>query len=93
MQDLNTLIERYLEPLKAETFLSSDDVDQLFGNMQEIIQFQRLFQQSIEEAVELDDGRSVVRENIVVRVCTLSHCPHTCRPSSCVTVSSQCDLK
>ena len=73
MQDLNCLIERYLEPLKAETFLSVDDVDQLFGNMQEIIQFQKLFQQSIEEAVELEGGRSIVRENTVARVSTLKY--------------------
>lgn len=62
-----------MEPLKAETFLSVDDVDQLFGNMQEIIQFQKLFQQSIEEAVELEGGRSIVRENTVARVSTLKY--------------------
>ena len=54
-QDLNCLIERYLEPLKEETFLSAEDIEALFGNIQEIVQFQKLFLQSLEAAVELDD--------------------------------------
>ncbi|XP_064629838.1 protein still life, isoforms C/SIF type 2-like isoform X4 [Lineus longissimus] len=54
VQDLNNLIERYLEPLKAETFLSSEDIEQLFGNIQEIVQFQRLFLRSLEEAIEME---------------------------------------
>ncbi|XP_074662751.1 protein still life, isoforms C/SIF type 2-like isoform X1 [Tubulanus polymorphus] len=52
VKDLTCLIERYLEPLKAETFLSHEEIEQLFGNIQEIVQFQRLFLQSLEEAVE-----------------------------------------
>ena len=30
-QDLACLIERYLEPLKEETYLSGEDIQQLFG--------------------------------------------------------------
>ncbi|CAH1798643.1 unnamed protein product [Owenia fusiformis] len=54
VKDLNCLIERYLEPLQAETFLSNDDIEQLFGNIQEIVAFQRQFLLSLEEAVELE---------------------------------------
>eukprot|EP00106_Octopus_bimaculoides_P006780 XP_014774222.1 PREDICTED: protein still life, isoform SIF type 1-like isoform X6 [Octopus bimaculoides] len=53
VKDLNVLIERYLNPLKAETLLTSDEIMQLFGNIQEIVQFQEQFLQSLEEAIEL----------------------------------------
>ncbi|CAL1273486.1 unnamed protein product [Larinioides sclopetarius] len=48
---LNSLLEHYLEPMKKETFLSNSEVNALFGNIQEIVQFQRVFLQSLEEAV------------------------------------------
>ena len=60
LQDLNCLIERYLEPLKEETFLSGDDIQQLFGNIREIVQFQRLFLQSLEDAVIIDPDLNIV---------------------------------
>ena len=50
-QHLNSLLDNYLEPLKKETFLSSDEIDALFGNIQEIVAFQRLFLHSLEEAL------------------------------------------
>lgn len=53
-QDLNCLLERYLEPLKEEMFLSSDEIDNIFGNIQEIALFQRQFLHSLEEAIQLD---------------------------------------
>ena len=65
---MNCLIERYLEPLKEETFLSAEDIEALFGNIQEIVQFQKLFLQSLEAAVELDDGISIVRESHMFKV-------------------------
>ncbi|GAB6032814.1 hypothetical protein CHUAL_012017 [Chamberlinius hualienensis] len=49
---LNNLLEYYLEPLKKETFLSNAEINALFGNIQEIVAFQRVFLQSLEEAVE-----------------------------------------
>ena len=60
LQDLNCLIERYLEPLKEETFLTGDDIQQLFGNIREIVQFQRLFLQSLEDAVIIDPDLNIV---------------------------------
>ncbi|XP_048240466.1 protein still life, isoform SIF type 1-like isoform X4 [Haliotis rufescens] len=52
VKDLNCLTERYLEPLKEETFLTSDEIDQLFGNIQEIVLFQGQFLHSLEEAID-----------------------------------------
>ncbi|XP_071133546.1 protein still life, isoform SIF type 1-like isoform X4 [Mytilus edulis] len=54
VKDLEFLIDRYLEPLKEETFMSTDDVDHLFGNIHEISQFQKQFLQSLEEAMQLE---------------------------------------
>jgi hypothetical protein len=51
---LNNLLENYLEPLKQETFLSSAEINALFGNIQEIVAFQRVFQQSLEEALAVE---------------------------------------
>ena len=46
------MIEWYLEPLKEETFLSVEDIERLFGNIQEIVQFQKQFLHSLEQAVD-----------------------------------------
>ncbi|XP_053396919.1 protein still life, isoform SIF type 1-like isoform X1 [Mercenaria mercenaria] len=54
VKDLNCLLERYLEPLKEEMFLTSDEIDNIFGNIQEIALFQRQFLHSLEEAIQLD---------------------------------------
>lgn len=54
VKHLNNLLENYLEPLKRETFLSSAELSALFGNIQEIVAFQRLFQQSLEEALAIE---------------------------------------
>ena len=37
-----------------ETFLSNAEIKALFGNIQEIIAFQRLFLQNLDEALELE---------------------------------------
>ncbi len=48
------MIERYLEPLKQESFFSQDDIDSLFGNIQEILAFQKIFLDSLERTVNTD---------------------------------------
>lgn len=53
MQHLNSLLENYLEPLKKETFLSNAEINALFGNIQEIVTFQRQFLQNLDEAIEM----------------------------------------
>lgn len=54
LQDLNCLLKRYLEPLKEERFLTSDEIDHIFGNIQEIAQFQGQFLHSLIEAIGTD---------------------------------------
>lgn len=54
MQHLNNLLENYLEPLKKETFLSLAEINALFGNIQEIVTFQRQFLHNLDEAIEME---------------------------------------
>ncbi|XP_050309529.1 protein still life, isoform SIF type 1 isoform X3 [Anthonomus grandis grandis] len=54
VKHLNSLLENYLEPLKKETFLSGAEINALFGNIQEIVAFQRQFLRNLEEAIELE---------------------------------------
>ncbi|XP_050433195.1 protein still life, isoform SIF type 1 isoform X3 [Adelges cooleyi] len=51
IKHLNNLLENYLEPLKQETFLSGVEIAVLFGNIQEIVQFQHQFLQNLEEPI------------------------------------------
>ncbi|KAG5837480.1 hypothetical protein ANANG_G00239710 [Anguilla anguilla] len=44
VKDLNCLIERYLTPLQKESFLTQDELDVLFGNLAEMVEFQRVDQ-------------------------------------------------
>lgn len=53
-QNLNNLLENYLEPLKRETFLSNAEINALFGNIQEIVTFQRQFLQNLDHAIEIE---------------------------------------
>lgn len=48
------MLENYLEPLKKETFLSHAEIGALFGNIQEIVAFQRQFLQNLDEALEME---------------------------------------
>uniref|UniRef100_A0AAR5NZ99 Uncharacterized protein n=1 Tax=Dendroctonus ponderosae TaxID=77166 RepID=A0AAR5NZ99_DENPD len=52
VKHLNSLLENYLEPLKKETFLSGAEINAMFGNIQEIVAFQRQFLRNLEEAVD-----------------------------------------
>jgi hypothetical protein len=54
LQHLNSLLENYLEPLKKETFLSNAEINALFGNIQEIVAFQRQFLQNLDEALDME---------------------------------------
>ncbi|XP_075164089.1 guanine nucleotide exchange factor still life isoform X1 [Haematobia irritans] len=54
VKHLNNLLENYLEPLKRETFLSNAEINALFGNIHEIVTFQRQFLQNLVEALELE---------------------------------------
>ena len=54
VQHLNSLIDNYLEPLRRESFISTVEINALFGNIPDIVEFQRDFLQSLEEAVEME---------------------------------------
>lgn len=68
VRDLNCLIERYLEPLKDETFLTSDDVEQLFGNIREIVSFQKIFLNALEEGIRLEPNFDILQEGVQFKV-------------------------
>lgn len=82
LQHLNNLLENYLEPLKRETFLSNAEINALFGNIQEIVTFQRQFLQNLEDALEAEpnfhhfefSNQFKVIYNLLRTVRYLSHC-------------------
>uniref|UniRef100_A0A8B9H584 TIAM Rac1 associated GEF 1a n=1 Tax=Astyanax mexicanus TaxID=7994 RepID=A0A8B9H584_ASTMX len=53
VKDLNCLIERYLTPLQKEHFLSQDELDVLFGNLPEMVEFQVEFLKTLEDGTRL----------------------------------------
>ncbi|XP_053772555.1 rho guanine nucleotide exchange factor TIAM1 isoform X3 [Desmodus rotundus] len=53
VKDLNCLMERYLRPLQKETFLTQDELDVLFGNLTEMVEFQVEFLKTLEDGVRL----------------------------------------
>ncbi|KAI1288249.1 Protein still life, isoforms C/SIF type 2 [Halotydeus destructor] len=54
VEHLNSLLEIYLEPMKQQNFLNTSDTQTLFGNIVEIVGFQRKFLASLELSVELE---------------------------------------
>ena len=52
LQHLNCLLENYLEPLQKQTLLSTAEINALFGNIREIVAFQRLFLAGLESALD-----------------------------------------
>ncbi|KAG7267253.1 hypothetical protein CRUP_014562, partial [Coryphaenoides rupestris] len=53
VKDLNSLIGRYLTPLQKETFLTQDELDVLFGNLPEMVEFQVEFLKTLEDGTRL----------------------------------------
>ncbi|XP_036380069.1 T-lymphoma invasion and metastasis-inducing protein 1 isoform X1 [Megalops cyprinoides] len=53
VKDLNCLIERYLTPLQKESFLTQDELDVLFGNLPEMVEFQVEFLKTLEDGTRL----------------------------------------
>ncbi|KAJ8270969.1 hypothetical protein GJAV_G00121300 [Gymnothorax javanicus] len=51
VKDLTCLFEVYLKPLQEETFLSLDEMESLFGSLPEMLDFQRVFLQTLEERI------------------------------------------
>ncbi|XP_063751459.1 rho guanine nucleotide exchange factor TIAM1-like isoform X2 [Eleginops maclovinus] len=53
VKDLNCLIECYLTPLQKESFLTQDELDVLFGNLGEMVEFQVEFLRTLEDGIRL----------------------------------------
>uniref|UniRef100_A0A671RRS1 T-lymphoma invasion and metastasis-inducing protein 2-like n=1 Tax=Sinocyclocheilus anshuiensis TaxID=1608454 RepID=A0A671RRS1_9TELE len=53
VKDLNCLFEIYLKPLQKETFLTQDEMESLFGSLPEMLEFQKVFLQTLEEKISL----------------------------------------
>ncbi|XP_056267365.1 rho guanine nucleotide exchange factor TIAM1-like isoform X2 [Pseudoliparis swirei] len=53
VKDLSCLIECYLTPLQKERFLSQDELDVLFGNLGEMVEFQVEFLRTLEDGIRL----------------------------------------
>ncbi|XP_035289285.1 T-lymphoma invasion and metastasis-inducing protein 1-like isoform X2 [Anguilla anguilla] len=53
VKDLNCLIARYLTPLQKESFLTQDELDVLFGNLAEMVEFQVEFLKTLEDGTRL----------------------------------------
>uniref|UniRef100_A0A8C5BSR8 TIAM Rac1 associated GEF 1 n=1 Tax=Gadus morhua TaxID=8049 RepID=A0A8C5BSR8_GADMO len=53
VKDLGCLIERFLKPLQKESFLTQDELDVLFGNLDEMLVFQVEFLQTLEDGIQL----------------------------------------
>ncbi|CAL9686338.1 unnamed protein product [Knipowitschia caucasica] len=51
VKDLTYLFEIYLKPLQRETFLTLDEMESLFGSLPEMLDFQRVFLQTLEERI------------------------------------------
>ncbi|XP_073528535.1 rho guanine nucleotide exchange factor TIAM2 isoform X3 [Phyllobates terribilis] len=51
VKDLSCLFELYLEPLQNETFLTQDEMDSLFGSLPEMLDFQKIFLQTLEDGI------------------------------------------
>ncbi|XP_071997176.1 rho guanine nucleotide exchange factor TIAM2 isoform X1 [Engystomops pustulosus] len=51
VKDLSCLFELYLEPLQSETFLTQDEMDSLFGSLPEMLDFQKIFLQTLEDGI------------------------------------------
>ncbi|XP_074471641.1 rho guanine nucleotide exchange factor TIAM2-like isoform X2 [Sebastes fasciatus] len=51
VKDLVCLFDVYLTPLQEETFLSKEEMEALFGSLPEMLDFQRVFLQTLEERI------------------------------------------
>ncbi|XP_035998951.1 T-lymphoma invasion and metastasis-inducing protein 1 isoform X1 [Fundulus heteroclitus] len=53
VKDLRYLIECYLKPLQKERLLTQDELDILFGNLEEMVEFQLEFLRTLEDGIRL----------------------------------------
>ncbi|XP_070589854.1 rho guanine nucleotide exchange factor TIAM2 isoform X4 [Erythrolamprus reginae] len=51
VKDLSCLFQLYLEPLQNETFLTQDEMESLFGSLPEMLDFQKVFLETLEDGI------------------------------------------
>ncbi|XP_048852880.1 rho guanine nucleotide exchange factor TIAM2-like isoform X2 [Brienomyrus brachyistius] len=51
VKDLSCLFEIYLKPLQSQTFLSLAEMESLFGSLPEMLEFQKVFLQTLEDRI------------------------------------------
>ncbi|XP_069463845.1 rho guanine nucleotide exchange factor TIAM2 isoform X2 [Ambystoma mexicanum] len=51
VKDLSCLFELYLGPLQHETYLTQDEMESLFGSLPEMLDFQKVFLQTLEDGI------------------------------------------
>lgn len=87
---LISLFIRYLEPLKEETFLSSDEVVRLVGNIQEIVHFQKEFLKNLEESID-DESFVLYTSGFEFKVSLLLFCGCCIKAVPEPIVSARCE--
>uniref|UniRef100_A0A8C5PK37 TIAM Rac1 associated GEF 2 n=1 Tax=Leptobrachium leishanense TaxID=445787 RepID=A0A8C5PK37_9ANUR len=60
VKDLSCLFELYLEPLQNETFLTQDEMESLFGSLPEMLEFQKVFLQTLEDGIAASSDFNVL---------------------------------
>ncbi|XP_061480178.1 rho guanine nucleotide exchange factor TIAM2 isoform X2 [Rhineura floridana] len=60
VKDLSCLFQLYLEPLQSETFLTQDEMESLFGSLPEMLDFQKVFLETLEDGISSCSDFSVL---------------------------------
>ena len=69
MQHLNSLLDN-LDSVKRDQFFTNGEISTLFGNIQDIVQFQQQFLQSLEEALQSDPSFLQLEHPNYFKVCS-----------------------
>lgn len=62
LKDVQTLLKRYLEPLKHESFLPTGEVNSLVENVSQIIEFQTSFCSEIQQLIDCEEDFKNIKE-------------------------------
>ncbi|XP_028364440.1 T-lymphoma invasion and metastasis-inducing protein 2 [Phyllostomus discolor] len=60
VKDLSCLFELYLDPLQNETFLTQDEMESLFGSLPEMLEFQKVFLETLEDGISASSDFNIL---------------------------------
>ncbi|XP_066867151.1 rho guanine nucleotide exchange factor TIAM2 isoform X4 [Kogia breviceps] len=60
VKDLSCLFDLYLEPLQSETFLTQDEMESLFGSLPEMLEFQKVFLETLEDGISASSDFNIL---------------------------------